>query len=44
VATATAVDGCPVCGLPHPCPTQVGCLVAWGNILLALLDVEGDDE
>jgi hypothetical protein len=40
MATSTAVDRCPVCDLPNPCPTQPACLRVWGEVLLSLLPDE----
>jgi len=41
MAAATAVaERCPVCDLPHPCPTQPACLRRWADVMLDLLPDE----
>jgi hypothetical protein len=41
MAAATALGGrCPMCDLPHPCPTQFDCIRRWAYVLLDLLPDE----
>jgi hypothetical protein len=41
--TATDVGRCPWCDEPHPCPTQIACIRAWGEMLLGMLPDDEED-